>query len=211
MHLAGCVGPVVRPGMNPTTITIHGFAPSTYVRTVRMACVEKGLGHELAPLEFRAASHRALHPFARMPALTSGEVHLWETLAILAWLDDHPDARGDAPRLLPSEPLARATTLQWVSAANDYVYADLVHELGGEGEAKGLRERLREGLEVFARGLGARPYFGGAEPSAADLVLCPMLAHAEAKQLDDPPWVGLEALAAWSRRMQDRPSFDATR
>lgn len=30
-----------------------------------MTCIEKGVSHELRPVEFGSESHRALHPFSR--------------------------------------------------------------------------------------------------------------------------------------------------
>lgn len=69
-------------------IEIHGFAQSTYVRTARMVCVEKGASHELVSLDFRSDPHRALHPFLRMQIIRCGDVLLLETLAIASYLDD---------------------------------------------------------------------------------------------------------------------------
>jgi glutathione S-transferase len=60
-------------------VELFGFAGSTCVRTARMACIEKHVEHQLKPLEFRADSHRALHPFLRMPVLRAGELVLYET------------------------------------------------------------------------------------------------------------------------------------
>ena len=41
-----------------------------------MVCEEKGVPYTLSPLEFRAESHHALHPFLRMPVLRAGELRL---------------------------------------------------------------------------------------------------------------------------------------
>jgi glutathione S-transferase len=91
-------------------VTLYGFPGSTYVRTARMVCEEKRIPYTLSPLEFRSESHRALHPFLRMPAMRAGDVLLFETLAIATYLD----GTGEARPLQPAAPPDRARMLQWV-------------------------------------------------------------------------------------------------
>lgn len=183
-----------------TTVTIHGFAGSTYVRTARMVCEEKGIPYELRPLEFGAASHRALHPFLRMPVLQAGEVQLYETLAIAVYLDE---SRAGLP-LQPAGAVDRARMLQWISACNDYGYARLV---SGVDEAAG--KSAGEVLAVFDAALSPTPYLMGEQPTLADLFLAPMLAFAEKRgvtgSLTEYP-----TLAAWRQRLWTRPSFRNT-
>jgi glutathione S-transferase len=55
-----------------STLILYGVAFSTYVRTARMACVEKGAGYTLAHDsvdEVRSRAHLALHPFGKMPVM----------------------------------------------------------------------------------------------------------------------------------------------
>ena len=61
-------------------VIVYGFAPSTYVRTARLALEEKGVAHELSPVEFGSDAHLMLHPFARIPAFAHGDVRLYETM-----------------------------------------------------------------------------------------------------------------------------------
>lgn len=94
------------------TVDLFGYAPSTYVRTARLVCEEKEIAYSLVPLEFRADSHRDVHPFLKMPALRHGDTVLFETLAIAIYLNEQfpgPDARRrsrprDADR--PRQPAA---------------------------------------------------------------------------------------------------------
>ena len=76
-----------------SNVKIYGPAPSSYVRTTRMALVEKGVDYELLPIEFGSDAHRALHPYAKVPILEHGDVRLYETQAILRYID----ARFDGP------------------------------------------------------------------------------------------------------------------
>ena len=71
-------------------ITIHGHPASTYTRTLRMACLELGIGHQVVVPPFGTPEHAALHAWRKMPTLTDGEVRLFETMAALAWIDRDP-------------------------------------------------------------------------------------------------------------------------
>ena len=83
-------------------ITLHGFPQSSFTWTARLACAEKGVDHDVAPIEFGAESHRALHPFAHIPAMTHGDFQLYETNAIVAYIDE----TFDGPALAPERPPA---------------------------------------------------------------------------------------------------------
>lgn len=63
-------------------IVIHGFPASTYTRTVRLAAEEKGLAYRMADPEMGMDAYLALHPFGKMPAMSHGAVHLFETFSI---------------------------------------------------------------------------------------------------------------------------------
>ena len=47
-------------------VTIIGFPQSTYVRTVRMACEEKGVSYELEGRDFGSEELKAIHPTLRV-------------------------------------------------------------------------------------------------------------------------------------------------
>src|SRR5690606_39154959 len=73
-----------------TAIRIHGNAQSTYVRSVLLALREKTLPHELVTIgarEQRQPAHLARHPFGRVPAMEHAGFHLYETQAILRYVD----------------------------------------------------------------------------------------------------------------------------
>lgn len=99
-----------------TSVVLYGPAVSSYVRTARMTCIEKGIPHTLEPLE--AADHEKLHPWSRVPILRHGDVQLYETSAITRYLDES----FDGPSLQPSTAYGRAVMEQWISAMNCYIY-----------------------------------------------------------------------------------------
>jgi glutathione S-transferase len=189
--------------MNP--IKIFGFAGSTYVRTARAICVEKGIPHELVPLEFRAESHRARHPFLKMPAIEHEGHSFFETLAIGTYLD----SLSATPALQPANAAQRATVMQWVSVAIDYLYRDLVGALLADAIAGGAAEVAARDLDILEQRLAKSAYLGGDSISLADFFVAPMVAFAAGK---DPRFAPGERLALkrWLAGMTSRESFKAT-
>jgi len=162
-------------------VILYGFAPSTYTRTARILCNVKGVPHELTPLDFGSESHRALHPFAKMPILEHGKNVVYETLAIGAYLD----AKFDGPSLQPGEPMARVRMLQWASAIEDYLYRDVVGELvkamqGKQDVPKAALDKARQDLKVLDDALAKQAFCCGDEPCLADYLWLPIIDFAQA-------------------------------
>lgn len=188
-------------------IQIYGFAGSTYVRTARMTCEEKGVGHELTPVEYGEDSHAELHPFRRMPAARIGELQLFEALAISSYID----RVFNGPSLQPSEPGEHALMLQWISAANDYLYPDLVRALLRDGDrTEEEAVAVRSHLSILDHALSDRSHLAGERLTLGDLFCLPMVAFSvqalDGFGVDE----GLGAVGAWLERMRARPSFAAT-
>ena len=187
-------------------IEIHGFAGSTYTQSVLLVAAEKGLAPVLHPLEFQAASHRALHPFLRMPALTHGGIRLYETAAIAVYLDE----AFPGPALQPQAPAGRALMWQWITAAVDYFYAPLVSDLVGRGEADSQgtagRHSAGEVLDVLEAALAGSDHLAGDAVSLADFVVAPMLRFHLSAVKEGSPLAARPAVAAWLDRMTARQS-----
>lgn len=182
-------------------ITIHGFAASTYVRTARMGAIELRLNHDLQPIEFRAASHLKLHPFAKMPILTDGARTIYETLAILAYLAE--EAGSD--RLIPVRGAPRWRCLTACSVALDYAYQPLVH-----GEDAAANEQATRILGWADHWLGATPWFAGSDICAADLLFAPMISYRLTEYSPESLFDGRPALARWYDDISKRDSFERT-
>src|SRR6266513_5188400 len=70
---------------------VYGTAGSTYVWSVRLALAEKGVAHELVEVGFgphREEPHLSRHPFAKIPAFEHDGFQLYETQAILRYIDE---------------------------------------------------------------------------------------------------------------------------
>jgi glutathione S-transferase len=193
-------------------IRIHGVPPSTFTRTVRLACHEKGIDYELVPT--MPSEITALNPFRKIPVITRGEVVLFESTAIVRYLD----RTFAGPRLWPEESVAAANCDQWISAICDSLANAALRYMASRygflpvpAEMQRLYlEKTREVLPIFDRQLGRTRYLAGDSMTAADLFLAPLLFY-----FPDIPELRAIADAApncarWARDMAGRPSVRDT-
>ncbi len=186
-----------------TKVQLYGFEGSTYVRSATLACEELGIECELLPLEFGKESHLALHPFGKMPVLQDGSLRLYETAAILSYLNDLADD-GD---LVPPQAAERARMWQIISLCIDYAYPALVKATFADDKDAIDIEPAERCLDAVAANMEGGPFLAGARLSLADLVFEPMLSHylktvpAAAAQLESR-----SRLAEWHKAMRARPA-----
>lgn len=177
-------------------VTIYGPPQSSYVRTARLVCEEKGVAYELAPIKFGSDEHLAMHPFGRVPILVHGDVRVVETSAIARYLDEV----FPGPSLVPATALERARMEQWISSVNSYLYDDIVKKyvfayIFPKTEDKSPDRAmitaalplLERDLRLVDKAVGENEWLAGKTMSLADLFLCPILAYAsmfpEAKEI----------------------------
>jgi len=171
------------------TLTLLGDGRSSYTRTVRMALAEKGLAYTLQPCAPHSPEILAVHPFGRIPALRDGETTLFESSAIVRYLDE---CFGPGPQLLPGSILARAVCEQWVSAVNAYLYDTMVRRYvlqylfarGADGQPDrgvidGALREMPAQLAALDKAYGAGDWLAGGALSMADLFVAPILAGVE--------------------------------
>ena len=193
-------------------IKIYGVPPSTFTRAVRMGCHEKGIDYELVPTF--PSTVGALNPFGKIPAMTHGDLTLFESSAILRYLDQ----AFPGPKLWPADAGAAALVDQWVGAAGDSLLNSAQRYMAarfnflpvpGEMTLKYL-DKTRDVLPVFDRQLGKAKYLAGDSLTAADLMACPAFFYfpevAELRAiLDSQP-----NCRRWMDDIAGRPSFAAT-
>jgi glutathione S-transferase len=193
-------------------IKIHGLPPSTFTRTVRLACHEKGIDYEM--VDAMPNTIDALNPFRKIPAITHGDVTLYESMAILRYLE----RTFAGPKLWPEDSLAAAMCDQWASAvADSLVNAALRYFAARAGflpvpaeMAQKYLAKTAEVTPIFDRQLGTHRFLAGDTLTAADLYLYPLYAYfpdiAELKAIaDKAPHIN-----RWAAEMAARPSVRAT-
>ena len=151
-------------------VVVHGVPGSPYVRTVLMALEEKRQGWRLQSLAMggnRTAAYRAIHPFEKIPAIDHAGFHLYETIAILEYVD----RLATDPPLRPSDLCSMARMYQVMSIVNSYVaprvsgavtFPFLVApRFGIPVDTNAAREAVSEGkyvIDELARLLGDQEY-----------------------------------------------------
>jgi glutathione S-transferase len=204
-------------------IVLYGFPRSTFVNVVRLVLEHKGVAYNFHDLEDEMGrpTHLNLHPFNRVPILSHGDFRVYETAAIISYLDDvFPEAR-----LTPEDAKARARMNQWISALNAYYYPYIVFHLGHERlvfPALGIPAdekvvmaaipRINTALDVMEATLAdGRPYLVGDALTLADFALTPCMTslsrHAEGQDLLQRR----PRIVAWRERLDATPAVTKVR
>jgi len=203
--------------------TVHSIPGSPFGRAVLAMLQEKGVPYRfstVAPGTLRSPEHLARHPFGRVPVLEHDGYMLYETQAILRYLD----------RVLPQPSLTptdakRAARMDQAMNVNDwYLFQGVAsvitfHRVVGpqlmgltpdEAAIEAAMPKAHTVFAELARLLGEQRYFAGDAVSLADLLIAPQLAFFT----QTPEWSVLSAphanIVAWLARMEARPSFQAT-
>jgi len=203
---------------------VYGIPGSPYLRTALLGLHEKGapwrlavLGKDLGPA--RSEDHMRLHPFGRIPILEHGEFRLYETQAILRYLDSVlPD-----PSLQPQDPRAAARMNQIMGIVDWYVFPYISVGITAErflsqrfwnrGPDEANIARALPQAWICVRELerlkGSAEFLTGDTLSLADLMLAPQLQFFRGTPEADKLMQGT-SLDAWLQRMCARPSMQAT-
>jgi len=202
---------------------VHSIPGSPFGRAVLATLEEKGASYRLSPVApgtFRSPEHLARHPFGRVPVLEHSGFSLYETQAILRYLD----RVLPTPALTPADP-KRAARMDQVMNINDWylfhgvgnviVFHRVVgpRVMGLKPDEVAIEAAMPKAQAVFrelARLLGQQSYFAGDAMSLADLLVAPGIDFFT----QTPEWKVLGAphanIVAWLARMEARPSLKAT-
>ena len=202
-------------------VTLYGIGASPYVRGARLGLEEKRVDYNFVDMPMgshKEAAHLARHPFGRVPAFAHDGFALYETQAILRYVD----------QVFPGEPLqpagarAQARMNQLMGIVDWYVMPSMsalafqrliVPRLGGISDEAVIAKALptaRIAIAEIDRLADGQPYLTGERVSLADLMLAPHYYYfsltPEGKSLggDYPGLVG------WLARMATHASMKAT-
>ena len=202
---------------------VYGPAGSTYVWSTRLALAEKGVAHELVEVGFdehRQEPHLARHPFAKVPAFEHDGFALYETQAILRYIDEGFPV---AP-LQPTDLHQFARMSQIMGIVDAYIYPSiaggilynriLAPRLGlpvDEAAVAAALPRARLCLAEIARLMGEQPYLVGERVSLADLMVIPLLYYFSRLPEGEAAIAEQPSLRPWIARMEGRQSFQVTK
>jgi glutathione S-transferase len=205
----------------------HGHG-SPYSWRVFLALEYLAVPYELKLLSFEAKDTTkpefvAINPRHQVPTIVDEGFALWESIPILEYLDDRFGKDG-GPRMYAGNPRGRARTRLIVREIEEYLTAAGIDAITGELFFSHGREpdlaKVDQGRQVIADELADLAkrldgeFFGGASPSAADLVLYPAYGYLKRITFRKPETklteVVPEKLAQWAARMEALPFLDKT-
>jgi maleylacetoacetate isomerase len=168
---------------------LYTYFRSSAAYRVRIALNLKGVPYESLPInllkgEQREEVYKQVNPQGRVPCLDTGQATIFQSPAILEYLDEvYPE-----PPLLPMGALNRAK----VRAVAAIIACD-IHPLNNSGTLGYLKNRLghdqaaadewyahwvRDGFDAIERMIEPGPYAFGARLTLADLYLVPQVFNA---------------------------------
>jgi glutathione S-transferase len=204
-------------------LVVHSIPGSPFGRAVLVALEEKNARYRFSavpPGSLKTPQHLARHPFGRIPALEDGAFRLYETQAILRYVD----RALPHPALTPEDSQAAARMDQLMNINDWYLFQGVGSVIGFQrivgprlmglkSDEEAIAASMPKAHVVFAelaRQLDERPFFVGESVSLADVMLAPQLDFLR----DTPEWEPLTAghknLRTWLDRMNTRPSMVAT-
>lgn len=203
-----------------TAFTVWTIPGSPFARAVIAVLLEKGGAFRVARIQpgtLKCEEHLARHPFGKMPVLDHGDFRLYETQAIVRYLDRIlPE-----PALAPADPRQAARMDQVMNIHDHYLFNGVANVIGFQRvvgpmlfgltpDETAIANAIPAGQVVFAELshlLSGQDYFAGDAVSLADFML-----FAQIDFLDGTPeWATLltprDNLVRWHARMNERESI----
>lgn len=202
---------------------VYGPAGSTYVWSARLALAEKGVAHDLVEVPFgehRQEPHLSRHPFAKVPAFEHDGFQLYETQAILRYIDEgfpvaplQPTDLHQFARM--NQIIGIVDAYAWPSIAAGILFNRMLAPRFGlpvdEAAIAAAVPRARLCVVEFARLMGEQQFMAGERISLADLMVVPLLYYFARVPEGEAPLAEQPTLSSWMRRMEERQSFQVTK
>src|SRR3954452_12088640 len=192
---------------------VYGPAGSTYVWSTRLALAEKGVAHELVEVGFgqhREAPHLSRHPFAKVPAFEHDGFAVYETQAIMRYIDEgfpvaplQPSDLHQFARM--NQIIGIVDAYAWPSIAAGILFNRMLAPRFGlpvdEAAVTASLPRASLCLAEFARLMGEQPFMAGERVSLADLMVAPLLYYFSRLPDGEAPMAEHPSLRQWLRRI----------
>jgi glutathione S-transferase len=204
------------------TMIVHGVPGSPYVRAALLTLEEKGADYELAAMKpgtLKQEPHLSRHPFGRIPAFEHDGWKLYETRAIMRYID----AAVPGPRLQPENPRAIGRMEQVMNITDWYVMPQISRSVtfgrvvaphfGMPVDEAKIAQAIPDArccVAEIVRLLDGGTWMAGDAISLADLLLAPHLSMFAAAPEGAAILEEHADLRHWLARMEARPSMQAT-
>jgi glutathione S-transferase len=201
---------------------VHGVPGSPYVRAALLTLEEKGAEYELAAMglgTLKQQPHLSRHPFGRIPAFEHDGWKLYETRAIMRYVD----AVVPGTRLQPEEPRPAARMEQLLNITDWYLMSQVSRTItfnrvvaprfGRPVDEDAIVKAIPEArvcIGEISRLLDSHQWMAGDAISLADLLLAPQLSMLSQAPEGAAILREHENLRGWLARIEARPSMQAT-
>jgi glutathione S-transferase len=204
---------------------IYGPAYSTYARTCRLALEEKGAEYDLVEVDIlsganKAPEHLARHPFGKVPAFEHDGLELYETDAIIRYVDE----AFEGTDLQPADPAGRARMAQAINIIGGYAYPAMIGQIfiqravmpmtGGTADEDAIAAAIPQAETAVAaleKLIGGNPYLAGDRLSLADLLLIPVYDYIAQTPEGQKMLAKAPNLQRWWDTVRTRPAVATTR
>ncbi|MGI9335558.1 MAG: glutathione S-transferase family protein [Gammaproteobacteria bacterium] len=202
---------------------VYGPSYSTYTRSVRLALEEKGAEYDLVEIDFMASGfppgYEKRHPFSKVPAFSHGDFDIYETGAIVRYVDQ----AFDGPSLMPAPAREAVRVNQCMGIIDAYAYQAMVHDVfvqramvpqqGGETDEEKVaagQAQSKKSLTALAELGGGADWLAGATYSLADLYFAPIMVYYAQTPEGKSALERCAPIARWWDRMSARDTMAKT-
>src|SRR5262245_7050222 len=210
---------------------LYGISGSPYVRSARLGLEEKQVAYEFVELSRGAVAelsqgaslgavkepaHLARHPFGRTPAFEHDGFALYETQAILRYVD----RAFPGPSLQPTDPRREARMSQLMNIVDWYVFLSLSAAIswerlivprrfgrpGDEAKIAAAVPQAQLCVREIERLMDGNAFLADDRPTLADLMLAPHLDYFAMTPEGQSALAPHPRLRDWQQRMATRAS-----
>jgi len=198
-------------------LKLHYHPLSTYSRRVLIALGEKHIPFEPVVVEMEARKHRGpayltLNPYGRVPTLEDEGLVLYESTAILNYLE----AKHPSPALVPTDLRDRALVdmhmklcdLQMTRQAGTIIFPKrfLPKDRWNVAAMSAAKAEIEKHLGILDAELRGKTYLVAEQFTLADLCYLPFVEFLPLMEIEAPP-----NIAAWVERLLARPGAQDSR
>jgi glutathione S-transferase len=203
---------------------VYGPAGSTYVWSARLALAEKGVTHELVDVPFgkhREEPHLSRQPFAKVPAFEHDRFALYETQAIVRYIDERfagtplqPEDVHQWSRM--NQIIGIVDAYAWPSIAGTILFNRMIAPrfLSREPDEAAISQALpaaRLCLAEIDRLMEDNHFLAADFVTLADLMVIPLLYYFGNIPDGRAPLAEHPKLQDWIKHMEARQSFQVTK